>query len=314
MKYLITGSVIVDNLKFVDGRFVEKLLGGCAIYSYYGVKLFEDDCACLAGVGEDFEALYGDWLRRNGMSEGGFLIRDPHTTQTILTYNDDGTYSCRSIYFDDVDGICIHNPALSLTYSDLEPYLPGLKGLYLYSDIEQRYGNAYPLREKYGYKTMFECPGSMTSDYLPTFFKTIEQSDYYSFNRPESFSLFETDSEEKVVEIVREIGLPCFYRVGTRGAYMLTADEGYFVPAVVIREPEDDIDPTGCGNSSTAACMWALTEGKSPLEACIIGNVTAGFNALQYGPPEDITGVSRNSAMAMIPELLEKYKNSARIY
>ncbi|MBR2670980.1 MAG: hypothetical protein IKE27_02150 [Oscillospiraceae bacterium] len=314
MKYLITGSVIVDNLKYLDGRFVEHIKGGCAIYSYYGVKLFEDDCACLAGVGEDFEALYGDWLRRNGMSEEGFLIKDEHCIQSVLAYNEDGTYYCKSIYFDDDRGTVIHNPALNLSYSDLEPFLPGLKGLYLYSDIDGLHGKAYAGREKYGYKTMFECPNDMTSEYLPRFFKTIEQSDYYSFNRPESFRLFETDSEEKVIEIIREIGLPCFYRVGTRGAYMLTADEGYFVPAVVIREPQDDIDPTGCGNSSTAACMWALTEGKSPLEACIIGNVTAGFNALQYGPPEDITGISRSSAMAMVPELLEKYKNSARIY
>ena len=314
MKYLITGSVIVDNLRFLDGRFVEKLLGGCAIYSYYGVKLFEDDCACLAGVGEDFEELYGEWLRRNNMSKEGFLIRDPHSTQTILSYNEDGTYNCRSIYFDDDSGTCIHNPALHLTYEDIEPYLPGLKGLYLYSDIEERYGPAYALREKYGYKTMFECPNNMTSEYLPTFFKTIERSDYYSFNRPESFRLFETDSEEKVVQNIREIGLPCFYRVGTRGAYMLTADEGYFVPSVVIREPEDDVDPTGCGNSSTAACMWALTEGRSPLEACIIGNVTAGFNALQYGPPQDIIGNTRKRAKELVEELLEKYKNSARIY
>ena len=149
---------------------------------------------------------------------------------------------------------------------------------------------------------------------MPVFMETISHSDYYSFNRPESFRLFETDSEEKVIANIREIGKPCFYRVGPKGAYMLTADEGYFVPSVVLPTRDGDVDPTGCGNSSTAAAMWALVEGKDPLTVCITGNITAGFNAIQYGPHPDLTGRSRERAYQLVSELYEKYKPMSRIY
>ena len=82
--------------------------------------------------------------------------------------------------------------------------------------------------------------------------------DYYSLNRPESFDLFGVKTEEAAIEKMQQIGVPCFYRVGKRGAYFIKDGEVAFEPSV---ELGPQMDPTGCGNSSTAACFAAMCKG-----------------------------------------------------
>ena len=282
MKYLITGAAFIDNIVYPDGRRIDKIKGGCGIYAYSGVKLYEDDCQIVLGIGEDFEELYGDWFDVNGISRDGLFIKDEHTAQTVLTYEANGHYTSKNIYSGKHG---YHNPALALSMDELEPFLSeDVKGIYLQSDIYGNYGKAYDLKDKYGYRIMWELPPWPGSDYRSTMEKTIEKCDIWSLNIKESFDIFGVDSEEEAIRAIQSLKVPCFYRVGDRGSYMVMPDGAYFMPSVHFVPDGDNVDPTGCGNCSTAAAMWAFCEGKTPKEICSFANVAAGYNAMQRGP------------------------------
>lgn len=282
LKYLITGAAFIDNIVYPDGRRIDKIKGGCGIYAYSGVKLFEDDCQLVLGIGKDFEELYGDWFDENGISRDGLFIKDEHTAQTVLTYEANGHYTSKNIYSGKHG---YHNPALALSMEELGPLLSeNVKGIYLQSDIFGNYGEAYDLKEKYGYKIMWEIPAWLGPDYRPTLEKTVAKCDIWSLNIKESFDIFEVDAKEDAIKAIQSLGVPCFYRVGETGSYMVMPDEAFFMPSVKFTPEDGDTDPTGCGNCSTAAAMWAFCEGKAPKEICAFANVAAGYNARQHGP------------------------------
>ncbi|MGI5888580.1 MAG: carbohydrate kinase family protein [Oscillospiraceae bacterium] len=308
MKYLVTGTTIIDNLIYVDGSTVDRIMGGCAIYSLSGIRMFDDDVVCLSGVGNDFDSYYGEWLDRNHITHEGFLVRDEHTNQTHLKYAPDGSYTCKSIYGGSTSGV--HNPALWLKMDDLRPWLPKIKGLYMFYDINDIYGDAYRLKDKYGYRIMWEYPNWNDTSYIPVFEETIKYCDYYSLNFNEASALFGVKTMSDAEQKIRSYGIPCYFRLGTKGACMITKDETWFVPMINLSGTNEGVDPTGCGNSSTAACFWGLNEGYDPLMSAILGNVMAGFSALQYGPYPDLGPETRAKAWEIAKTYYDKYKKS----
>ena len=300
LKYLVTGAAFIDNIVYADGSRVDKIMGGCGIYAYSGIRIYEDDCAVMLGIGNDFEELYGQWFNDNAISRDGLFVRDEHTAQTVLTYEESGHYTSANIYSGKPG---YHNPALALIMDDLRPLLPGLKGIYLQSDLYGNFGEAYRLKDEYGYKIMWEIPAWLGYDFLPTLEETVSHCDIWSLNRKDSFDIFEVDSEEKAIERIRELGVPCFYRVGEKGSYMVTKDGYWFAPVVKFTDENGDPDATGCGNTSTAAALWAWCEEYDPLMTCCLANVAAGYTARQHGPYPVLDLETRKSAMKYAEEI-----------
>ena len=71
---------------------------------------------------------------------------------------------------------------------------------------------------------------------------------------------------------------------------------------------DNEVDPTGCGNISTAAAMWAFFEGYDPLRICIWAAICAGYNALQYGPYPRMDAETRAEAQKLMEELVIKFR------
>ena len=71
---------------------------------------------------------------------------------------------------------------------------------------------------------------------------------------------------------------------------------------------DQEIDPTGCGNTSTGAVMWAWFEGYDPLMTCVIGNVVASYNVRQYGPFLDMSEDIRKEMLAKAQEIYDERK------
>ncbi|MEA5050764.1 MAG: carbohydrate kinase family protein [Oscillospiraceae bacterium] len=284
MDYVVVGFLINNALHFYNGDRIENVPGGCGLYSFSGIRLFDDSCLLVAGAGRDFGDCFGPWFDRNGIDRRGILLKSDRTMSSILTYDAEGGYVDRSAYGPSL----VHAPALELGADDYAPFLPGAKGLYLY-------GRRYPDREKllalrrrYGFRVMLEISPYAQAEDLPALLGFLGCCDCFSLNRRESFRLFSVHSEEEAVRAIRETGKTCYYRLGEKGACMVTADAVDFVPALHVREPEKD--PTGCGNCSAAAAFWALCEGYGPRMAACVANTAAGYNALQYGPvprPDD---------------------------
>ena len=131
----------------------------------------------------------------------------------------------------------------------------------------------------------------------------IKSVDIYSLNLPESMNLFATKSEEESIERIKEIGVPCFFRCGTKGAYMIQDGKAWFSPSIGAAE---SVDATGCGNCSTACSLYGFTEGVHPLMTVIYANLAASLNAAQYGPYPQFTPELREELFKKANEIFEE--------
>ena len=94
------------------------------------------------------------------------------------------------------------------------------------------------------------------------------------------------------------------FRVGTKGLYSIADGKSYFVPCR--RYNGSPVDPTGCGNSSTATGGMAFIEGYHPLMCGIMANLTAHYNVRQYGPVLHMTKDLRDEMWAAANEEFER--------
>ena len=90
----------------------------------------------------------------------------------------------------------------------------------------------------------------------------------------------EIETEEEALRYIKSLKCPVFFRMGERGAYFVKDGKEYYSPMIT---DFGSIDPTGCGNISTAAVFMADTEWIDPLRASYMGAVAASVNASYNG-------------------------------
>ena len=88
-------------------------------------------------------------------------------------------------------------------------------------------------------------------------------------------------------------------RLGEEGAGLVTRDSAVFAPPVKV---ETSVDPTGCGNCSTAAALIGFAEGLPAFDTVMMANISAGFNACQVGPWPVADDATRQEARALLNE------------
>ena len=69
---------------------------------------------------------------------------------------------------------------------------------------------------------------------------------------------------------------------------------------------------TGCGNCSTAAALIGLAECKSPIEILAMANISAAYNAKQYGPWKRTDEKTRMEAEALKAKIMAKNQKNAQ--
>ena len=310
MDYLVTGSAIVNNLRFHDGRKVDNVLGGCAIYALTGIRTFTKDCVVALKVGEDFDQYYGEWFQKNGLSKDGLVVVDKHTLNSYLVYGEDGAYIDRSVWLDDSATTPFHSDVFNHDLDAFAHLYPEVKKcVYAFNDCTK----LVPYKEQYGFKVMYEVENNAGAEDRDTFYKSYEVCDFFSLNRRESFGIFGVDTIEDALKKLVELEKPCFYRVGHKGSYLTMDGKAWYVPQIQVVPPDQEVDPTGCGNSSSAAATWALLEGYDPTMVCCIANATAGFNVLQYGPIPAMNLRVKNGVMSFANMIYEEVKDNSRV-
>ncbi len=283
MEYLATGCTRLNDMIYPDDSKVEGFLGG-TLYTVTGIKPFTDSVLLITTAGPDFDHYYGDYFQRNKLSKVGVQFVLPQTEYTILEYDADGRWWEYSKYGEDFDkewGLTALIKADFVTkYADQETL-----GIYFESGVRESIwqGLAEIRSAAPNAKIMWEIPTGDTDDQAiaDQVFDLINKCDLYSINLPESLTLFGTSSETESIQRIIEIGLPCFFRVGEKGAYMITDGKAWFAPAV---QPDKSVDATGCGNCSTGTAMYGFCENLHPLKTVILANLAAQLNAMQYGP------------------------------
>ncbi len=333
MKYIAEGATITNRLLFLDGRVKEDIMGGGGFYAYTALRMCTDDCLYLSSVGKDFDDFYGAWFDANSCSRDGLFVRTEKTMYNDLKYFPDGSYIEYSIYgrkYTDEElaelrrsGIMylpVEDPVEQrkqyLTLEDCLPFMDEAKGMYTSQALTEENTRLMLEHKKNGCQIMWEIPStSLETAHQKYLEGGIEGLKHYlraidilSINRNECEIIFEKENDEQIIPLLKQLELPVYYRVGTDGAYMIADHQEYFVPMISTVEKEKEIDPTGCGNSSTGAALWAWCEGYDPLMTCVIGNVVASYNVRQYGPFLDMSEENRKQMIKISEEIYEKLK------
>lgn len=289
MRYIVTAATITNDILYADGSRSNGHLGG-VVYVAAGIKPFCDDVLPVTTAGPDFESIYGEFYRRNGYALSGVEYTLPKTRYNYLEYAPEGTWKEYSIYGPEFDS------GWEESWSILPEYVvkhmgPETKGVYIESGFsEPIWRRISMLREKNPkVKIMWELYTEDTANEAirKELLETIKRDcDIFSLNLPESKDLFGTKSEEESVRKLIEFGVPCFFRVGKKGAYMIQDGKAWFGASI---GAEESVDSTGCGNCSTGAAMFGFCEGFHPLKTVAYANVAAGVNAAQVGPCPEYT-------------------------
>jgi len=297
LRYLVTGCTILNDMIYADGSRAEGCLGG-AIYAVNGIKPYCDDVMIITTAGPDFDHYYGPYYRANELTTAGVQYVLPKTHYNMLEYYPDGRWWEYSKYgpeFEDEWWPKSHIHAEYVTrYAD-----ESTRGIYFESGVrEQVWKNLADIRA--AAPNALIMSELLTADTASPALKTdllalIGAVDIYSINLPESLSFFGARSEEESIQAILNLGKPCFFRVGEKGAYMIQDGKAWFAPASGV---EDSVDATGCGNCSTGAALYGFGEGHHPLKTAVLANLAAALNARQYGPYPQFTAELRANLFA----------------
>ena len=282
-RYLVNGSIIVNDMVYADGRKETGYLGG-SIYTVNGILPYCDDVLFLSSAGPDFDQYYGDYFRRNGLSADGIDCQFPKTPYTELVYEPTGEWVEHCIYGDEFVEqyglFAVGDPQRVIDHGGED-----VKGIYFEDAVELPVWDRLEEMRAACPNAVFQAEVSTGDCHTPELHEQVRQLlrrlDLYSINLPESMALFGTSSEEESIQAIIDFGKPCFFRVGRKGSYMIQDGQAWFAPSV---ESETSVDSTGCGNCSTGASLYGFCEGFHPLKTACYANVAAGVNARQFGP------------------------------
>lgn len=284
MNYLITGCTIINDINYSDGSKAEGFLGG-SIYTVSGIKPYCDDVLLITTAGPDFNEYFGEYYQKNGLSTGGVNFVLPRTQYNTLDYHADGRWWEYSKYGPEFEKEW--GPKALIQASFVIQYSNEFtRGIYFESSVrESVWKNLAEIRlAAPNAKIMWEIPTpDIDNPDIPKqeILALIEKCDIYSLNLPEAKTFLETSSEQESIEAILALGNPCFFRVGTKGAYLIMDGKAWFAPSKGV---ENSVDATGCGNCSTGTALFGFCEGLHPLKTVIMANFAAELNAKQFGP------------------------------
>lgn len=279
-RYLTSGLVIVDEVYPYGASqpsFVR--LGGGGTYALSAFRLWTDECALAAYVGADFGDLFGQWMQANGCTSECLQVVVDHTSKSHLAYQKNGTY-IPLLYGGRRIGLYT-SPNMQL----MEPCLhSGLKGVHILMNGEVSFFeqlNRY--RKKYGFKVGFEIANPPDAPSVAEMIQEVTSKyiDYFSLSFVEAQQYYPgIRDKQDALELCLSLPCPVYFRMGTDGAYMVKDGHAHLTAMV---DEFETADPTGCGNTSTAAAFWALCENKSIEEIGVIASITASLNARSFG-------------------------------
>lgn len=295
---------MLNDIMFADGSSITDQLGG-SVFSAAGIRLWRDSVAYIGVAGEDFDLHYGPFFKANGIiTEVRKEI--PKTLHYVMKYESDGRWSEYCKYGDEYEEDASKKSMLTVEMFS-KCCDENTKGIYLEAALKTEITNHFAELKALmpSGKLMWEIATGdlMDPSRKEKVLERIGQTDIYSINFNESKAFFGIDTEEKAIREIIALKKPCFFRAGTKGAYMIQDGEVSFLPSVGV---DKSVDATGCGNCSTAVSLIGFAEDLSPVETLAMANVAAAYNARQYGPWPLVTDEVQRQARAEMTELMNK--------
>ena len=302
-KFITAGSANVDHIIPYSKETKPGIrLGGGAVFSAEGLRLWDDSVALAVYTGKDFDSFYGEWLRNNDIDYSGVVAMTEHTRQVDIIYNKEGTFDTEDHFPDEYSDY-----ADKIDRKLLEPCVGGeTVGIHIlgttFPDIIGDISKMCRERSiKFGVEfEVFNLFGKSGNHELMK--ELAGFADYFSINYYEAERLFPgvRDYQDAIEELM-SYGVPCFFRVGTDGAYFLYESKTYFSPLI---NRFGNVDATGCGNSSTSTTFWAMCQGFDPITCSYIGAVTGSLNAGSEGLVKELTPELRQRCFNILKEYI----------
>lgn len=324
--YVIAGNVMLDKVVFLDGTVSgRESIGGPATFAYSGVRIWTDSVMQCSNLGADHETLFAPWIEKNNVVTDGYKVICDRCNHSIMYFKDkSGAYMTReeiTAYEESLPEAekerlkWLKNDAwqdfgyMKTSPEEIEVWTKGgnVKGVYVAQNADRTFWKKLAaIKERDGFKLMWEIEGPWAHVHYLQDVKEICAAavDIFSLNIEEAQVLFDCEGDEACIKALQELDVDMtLFRVGQRGAYIVTKDDAFLLPPA----PGPVVDPTGCGNTSTGGALYAYAEGKDPLMVGIMANVSSSMNIRQYGIIPDMVGV-REECYKMAEELYQKYK------
>lgn len=311
MDYVIAGNVMVDSVRFQDGTTSDrKNMGGPSAFAYSGVRVWTDSAKLVCNVGADFHLYFDKWVEKNRVDMSGIKVKCDYCNHSYLVYYENGTYGQ-----DDRAEHFRSDWQQDLGYMKTTPEEIGehtqnkhVKGVYLAQNVDHVFWtklNAVKNRDKFRMMWEIEAP-SAYKRYMDAVLYAMESVDVFSINLQEAQNLFEAETEEDCIREIQKLPVDCtLFRVGKKGAYSVTPTEKIFIPSITF---DSETDPTGCGNTSTGAALYAYCEGYDALHIGVMANVASALNVRQFGIIPDFASV-REMALHKTEEVCSRLSN-----
>lgn len=273
---------MLTDVFFADGRQILNTPGG-SWYAASGLAFWRKSVAYVGTAGPDFDAFYRDWFAANGI-ECRVKTCLPETLKYELKYGANGIWT----------EACSQGEAYEAMAKDVGRITPEMlaecagpetKGIYIEASLSAKIADGLAAVKALVPQAMlmWEINGDDLRD--PACKDAIEariaQVDAFSMNFDEACGFFGTEDPEEIVAGLQSYGKPCFFRLGEDGSALVMPEAAVFAPAIGL---EESVDPTGCGNCSTAAALIGLAEGLSPEKTVLMANLAASYCAKQTPP------------------------------
>jgi sugar/nucleoside kinase (ribokinase family) len=331
IRYLIAGSINRATIVTSDGRYRVDQPGGSALQAAGGLKLWDSSIGLLSAISPDFPA---DWLsdfEHHGMDINGIhTTKEPFDMRFFAAYDDTGMPD-RSAPVSVFKKLQTSMPQEILGYTIPEIQLdsrnrPGLLTLRP-GDVPAEYMDATAvhfcpsdflthslmpgiLRQgQIQTVTIDPSPGYMNKTFWDDIPQVVTGITAFLPAEEDCYSLFEGKTRD-----LREIAAAlaaygCEFVVIKRGEkgvllYEQVSHSYWDIPAY----PVQPIDPTGVGDAFSGGFLAGLRMKYDPLEAALMGSVSASFKIQGTGPfyPMDALEELVNARLEILREKSKK--------
>ena len=282
MEYVAAGYNMLTDVTFADGTQILNTPGG-SWYAVSGLVFWRKSVAYVGTAGPDFDEYYGKWFSDNGVD---CRVRKclPQTLNYSLVYRPDGIWTEECSQGEEYEKMAKDVGRIT-PQMIAEACGPETKGIYIEASLSAKIADGFEeIKALVPQATLlWEINGDDLRD--PACKEAIEtriaQVDAFSLNYDEACSFFGTADRDEICRRLQIYGKPCFFRLGEEGSALVIPAGVTFAPAIGV---EHSVDPTGCGNCSTAASLVGIAEGLPPEQTLYMANLAASYCARQTPP------------------------------
>ena len=303
--YIIAGNVMLDKVIFLDGsESGREHIGGPATFAYSGVRIWTDSVMQCSNLGADYETLFNPWLMENSIETAGLKVVCDRCNHSIMHFTDkSGAYAGPMQYKESEEEHWLKNDAwqdfgyMKTKPEEIEAFTKGcnVKGVYVAQNADRIFWKKLGvIKKRDGFKLMWEIESPWSFKHYLHDIQEIcsDNVDVFSINIEEAEHLFDCKGDEACIRGLQELDVDMtLFRVGNRGLHVVTREKTiHLKPA-----PGPIVDPTGCGNTSTGAALYAYAQGMDPLMVGIMANVASSQNIRQYGIIPNFSSIREES-------------------